>query len=55
MESRFDDLDKNQAQEKQELICAVTNAVSQVMTSSLPQLITEQLKVAIAASGGEKL
>ena len=55
MESRFDDLAKTKTQDKKEIIHAVTNAVTQVLTSSLPQLITEQLKVAIASNDGEDI
>ena len=51
--NQFDELAKNKKQEQQNMISAVTTAVTQVMNTSLPQLIADQLKVAATNSGGE--
>ena len=55
IDARFAELAQKKEQEQAAMITAVTTTVTQVMTSSLPQLIADQLKVAITPSDGEKL
>ena len=53
IDTRFADLEKKQAADKAALITAVTTTVTTVMSNSLPQLIADQLKVAITSRDGE--
>ena len=55
IDARFAELERKKEQEQAAMISAVTNTVTTVMTSSLPQLIADQLKVAITPSDGETL
>ena len=53
VDNRFKDLTQRREDEQNKMILAVTSAVTNIMTSSLPQLIADQLKVASAESGSE--
>ena len=55
IDARFEAIERQKEQDKSAMITAVTTAVTNVMTSSLPQIISEQLKVATTSSGGETL
>ena len=54
VDSRFNEFTKSKEQDKAAMISAVTTTVTQVLTTSLPQLIAAQLKVATTNSGGEQ-
>ena len=54
MDTRFESIAKQREEDQTQMIQAVTSTVTEVMTSSLPQLIAAQLKVASTGGGGEK-
>ena len=54
VDTRFESITKQREEDQTQMIQAVTSTVTEVMTSSLPQLIAAQLKVASTGGGGEK-
>ena len=55
MDSKFRDLDAKREADQTKLIHSVTSVVTTSLSSSLPQLIAEQLKVAFQSTEGEDI